>query len=226
MASVFEKYQANAYPFRYAGSLLIHTICGGIPSDEKVAEGWLKARLAGSDAVLQQMVGQVVVERGLTDLDEAIKVVDDLKHLNGFKRDDNGLYIEGRQLKAAIKEAASVALNAGKIKPAHNKKGWGTTNKGFLNWLPEHVFVVEDKLHLGVNEPSGVLQRFVQTFRGSAIQYEEYVTDAKVNFTVISDHDFTEEQWAMLWLTGQMQGLGATRSQGFGRYEVVRWDQL
>lgn len=29
----------------------------------------------------------------------------------------------------------------------------------------------------------------------------------------------------MLWLTGQQQGIGASRSQGFGRYEVVAWSK-
>lgn len=79
---------------------------------------------------------------------------------------------------------------------------------------------------LGVTEPTGVSQRFVHTFRGSGIQYEEYVTDAEIRFTVTTDYDFTEEQWAMLWLTGQQQGIGATRSMGFGRYEVIKWDRI
>lgn len=33
------------------------------------------------------------------------------------------------------------------------------------------------------------------------------------------------EQWAMIWLTGEQQGIGATRSQGYGRYTVTRWEQ-
>ena len=27
-------------------------------------------------------------------------------------------------------------------------------------------------------------------------------------------------------LTGEQQGIGASRSQGFGRYEVTRWDRI
>ncbi len=69
------------------------------------------------------------------------------------------------------------------------------------------------------------MQRFVSTFRGTGIQYEEYVEDAKINFTIASDYDFSEEEWAMLWLTGQEQGIGASRSQGFGRYKVIGWDK-
>jgi len=63
----------------------------------------------------------------------------------------------------------------------------------------------------------------VSTFRGTGIQYEEYVDDAKVDFTLMADHDFTEQEWATIWLTGEQQGIGASRSQGYGRYEVSKW---
>jgi hypothetical protein len=220
--SVFQKFQADAYPFRFSGQLHVGCIAGGTPTDPKVAEGWLKTKLGLTcDQLIQEKVAEVMVERGIT-ADEAVKEVDALKHLNGFKRDENGLYVEGRQLKAAIKEAASVAVAAGKL----TARGWGKTNKGLLSYVAEHIFVVEDRLHLGVAEASGVMQRFVHTFRGTGIQYEEYVEDAKVDFTVISDHDFTAKEWAAIWLTGEQQGVGASRSQGFGRYEVTRWDAL
>jgi hypothetical protein len=218
MSSTFAKFTAEAYPIRYRGQLLVHVIAGGTPTSEKVAEAWLRTKLAPSDDLIREAVAQTMVERGVT-AEEAAKVVSDEKHLNGFKRDENGLYIEGRQLKAAIKEAASVAVAAGKI----DARGWGKTNKGLLSYIAEHVFVVEDRLHLGVTEPTGIMQRFVHTWRGTGIQYEEYVENAKLSFTVITDHDFTDKQWAMLWLTGEQQGIGASRSQGFGRYEVTEW---
>jgi len=219
---VFAKFQPELFPFRFAGSLHIGCIAGGTPTDPNVAEGWLKTKLgADKDDLIREMVAQTMVERGVT-ADEATKLVDTQKHLNGFKRDDRGLYVEGRQLKAALKEAASCAVAAGKL----NGRGWGKTNKGLLSYLAEHVFVVEEKLHLGVTEASGINQRFVHTFRGSGIQYEEYVEDAKVDFTVMADHDFSERDWAAIWTSGEQQGIGASRSQGYGRYEVTRWDRL
>lgn len=51
------------------------------------------------------------------------------------------------------------------------------------------------------------------------------MSDAKLSFTVATDVEFSEDQWALLWLTGQEQGIGASRSQGYGKYEVVRWDK-
>lgn len=222
MTSVFASYEKKAWPHRFAGTMHVGTIAGGTPTDEKVAEAWLRTKLADSDDLIREAVATTMVERGIT-AEEAVKQVDSLKHLNGFKRDERGLYIEGRQLKAAIKEAANVAGSAGKLPTG---KVWGATKKGLLGFIAEHIFVVEDRLHLGVNEPSGIMQRFVHTFRGTGIQYEEYVEDAKVSFTVVSDHDFTDEQWAMLWLTGERQGIGASRSQGFGRYEITSWERI
>lgn len=219
--SAFAKYESDAYPLRFHGELLIGTIAGGTPTDERVAEAWIKTKLAPKDDLLREMVAETMIERGVT-ADEATKLVDIKKHLNGFKRDEQGLYIEGRQLKAAIKEAASVAVAAGKL----SGRGWGKTNKGLLSYVAEHVFVVENRLHLGVAEASGITQRFVHTFRGTGIQYEEYVADAKVSFTVRTDHAFTEKEWALIWLTGQEQGIGASRSQGFGRYIVTAWEPL
>lgn len=219
--SVFAKFASEMYPHRFSGQLHVGVIAGGTPTDPKVAEGWLKTKLGiDKDSVIREKVAEVMIERGLT-ADEATAIVSDTKHLNGFKRDERGLYIEGRQLKAALKEAASIAVAADKL----TLRGWGKTNKGLLSYLAEHVFVVEDRLHLGVTEASGIAQRFVHTFRGTGIQYEEYVEDAKIDFTVISDHDFTAKQWAAIWLAGEQNGIGASRSQGFGRYEVTRWDK-
>ncbi len=220
--SVFARFEKKNYPIRFEGTLHIGCIAGGTPTDPKVAEGWLKTKLGvDKDDLIREMVATTMVERGVT-ADEATTIVNQSKHLNGFRRDENGLYIEGRQLKAALKEAASIAVAAGAL----TARGWGKTNKGLLSYLAEHVFVVEERLHLGVTEASGIAQRFVHTFRGTGIQYEEYVEDAKVDFTVISDHDFTEKEWAAIWLTGEQQGIGASRSQGYGRYEVTRWERI
>lgn len=214
--SVFEKYKAKAYPYVFHVELLVGRIAGGTPTDPRVAEAWLKTKLGvDKDDLIREAVAEVMVERGV-GADEATAVVSQNKHLNGFRRDDNGLYIEGRQVKAAIKEAANVRWP---------KDRWGPSRKGTLSFFAEHVFCQEDRIPLGVTEPSGVAQRFVHTWRGSGIQYEEYVDDAKLAFTVATDHDFSKEEWALLWLTGEQQGIGASRSQGYGRYEVVRWDK-
>ena len=226
--SVFAKYEPKAYPYLYACELHVDMIAGGVPSDENVAEGWIRSKLAGSDDLIRDAVAKTMIERNIS-ADEAAEVVDKNKHLNGFKRDElsGELYIEGRQVKAALKEATNVAANEGKI----TTKGWGDPDnanykKGVKGWFPEHVFVIENRIYLGVKEPSGIQQRFVHAQHGTGIQYEEYVENVTLAFHVETDHAFTEEQLAMIWLTGQRQGIGASRSQGYGRYTVTRWDPV
>lgn len=227
---VFDKYRDSAWPYRYHGRLHVHSIAGGIPSDERTAESWIRAHLGDSrEEQIQQLVAQTMAERGVT-AEDAIPEVAKLVGLNGFKRDpDKGLFIEGRQLKSALKEAVSVAVAAGKIAvaPANSSrktKAYGTTAKGLISFFPEHVFVANDRLYLGVREPAGVVQRFVHTWRGDAISYEEYCENVQVDFTVVADWKFTEAEWAAIWLTGEKQGIGASRSQGFGTYTVTKWE--
>jgi hypothetical protein len=173
-----------------------------------------------------------ISEEDLTEL-AVQKAARDLAGLNMFKRLDGQLHIEGRQLKAALREAVSVAANAGKI----TTKNWGNPDnaaykKQLKGWFPEHVFVPDTTLFMyrpdgtPVTKEDGILQKFVHTHRGDAIGYEEYVDNALIRFTVKTDVDLTEEQWAMIWLTGQDQGLGASRSQGFGVYEMTGWKNI
>lgn len=191
--------------------------------NKNVAEGWLKTKLGDHDDVIRERIAERMAERSI-GLQEATDEVNEDLHLNGFHRDaETGeLYIEGRQLKAALKESSSIAVAAGKLP----SRGWGKTNKGIKSFLAEHVFVAEDRLGLGVTEPSGINQRFISTFRGTGIQYEEFVEGAEFGFTVLTDQELTEKDWAMIWLTGQQQGVGAARSQGYGRYEVLAWEPL
>lgn len=221
MASVFEKFVPVVLKNRYAGTIVVHHLVGGTPSDPRVAEGWIRSKLDSTDALIQDAVAEIMAERGL-DPDAAAEELARRKHLNGFKRDDNGLYIEGRQLKSCLKEAAGILIS----NLWANRK-WGSTRKGTLSFMPEHLCIDEDRLYLGVTEPTGIDQRFVSTWRGTGIQLEEFVDDAKISFTLSTDYDFTDEDWGQLWITAERQvGLGASRSQGFGRFEVVEWRKL
>ncbi len=274
-ASPFAKFQHKAWPFVYRGELVAARICGGVPSNERTAEAWIRAKLkdSRSESEVQALVRKTQEElrethkaagrkteaelaesleetAGAPKLDEAelteaaiSQVAADMAGFNMFKRVGSGpeykghpegaLYIEGRQLKAALKEAVAVAANAGKIRT----KNWGNPDnaaykKQLKGWFPEHVFVTDTILPLytedgtPVTEPNGVLQKFVHTHRGDAIGYEEYVEQAKLTFHVKTDVELTEEEWAMIWLTGQDQGLGASRSQGFGTYKVSGWEPV
>lgn len=224
----FDHLMAEAWPYRFQVTLAMDTIAGGVPSDPKVAEGWLRTKLQDPDDVIREAVAATMAERGVSAA-EATEIVDRQKHLNGFKRTPEGLlYIEGRQVKAAIKEAVNVAVAAGKIEG----KGWGKTRKGSSGFVAEHIVVSDDVITLTredgspVTGPDEVIQRFVHTFRGNGIQYEEVCRRVFLSFTLRTDWAFEEKFWGLMWLTGGFQGLGSSRSQGMGRYEVVGWDPI
>lgn len=228
MTSVFAQYQDRNYPHRFDGTLHINSIAGGVPMDPKVYEGHLRRKLApgGTDAAIASEVMAMMIENDISNT-EAIEAYAK-KGVVGFRRDEHGLWYPGAHLKAAIKEAASIAAAEGRIKA----RGWGQTshNKGILSWLSEHIFVVEDRLYLGVDRDSPrveVEQSFVHkmTPKGpiSAAQYTEVAYDVEVAFTIESDHDMPESDWAAIWTTAERNGLGAARKMGYGTFEVVAW---
>jgi len=225
MSSIFTTYRIKAWPFRYAGTLAVTDIHGGVPSDPKTVESWLRLKVEEKDSITQQVVAEIMTERGI-DAEAAVAELAKSK-VNGFHRDENGLYVPGNNLKACLKEAVMVAANAGKI----TTKGWGNPDnaafkKQIKGWFPEHVFVMEDRLYLGATEYDYIDQRFTRSQYGSSITREEVISKAVVSFTIETDYPFTDEQWAVIWLTAEQQGLGASRSQGFGRFEVIAWDRV
>ena len=225
--SVFDKYEKDVYQYNWHVELLIANIHGGVPSNPNVAKGWLKTKFKDKDEQIIELVQATMIERGLDPdediddttldglLDEAVK----MRQLSGFYRhpDTGELCIRGRHVKAMIKEAANIA---------YAKDRWGPTNKGTRSFFAEHVFVAEDWIPLGRSAPDGVDQRFVHTWRGDGIQYDEYVEDAKISFTVLTDYKFTAKEWGKLWVIAQHNGLGAARSQGYGTFSVERWDAV
>lgn len=219
----FDDLRIQAWPHQFQVTMEIPHIAGGTPSDTRVAEGWIKAKMGlENEQLIQEAVAKTMEERGISE-QEAIKEVSVNKHLNGFKRDKNGLYYEGRCLKAALKESFNVAADSGKI----DARGYGNNSrKGVTSFVAEHVFVVETKLYLGRTEPDGMTQKFVHTWRGSGIQYEEYCEDVTLKATIITDCDFSDREWAMVWLTMEQEGIGSSRSQGSGRFTATEWERL
>ena len=215
--SVFEKYKPSVYKNKWEGELLVSEIHGGVPTNPKQVEGWLKTKFSDNDEVISEMVAETMAERGLT-AEEAIELTAKEKNLVGFKRDPKfGLYIEGRQLKAALKEVSNVAWT---------DKKWGPTRKGTKSYIPEHLFIEEDRLYLGVHEPTDIFRSFVKTRFGSSFIAEEYVRDARIIFTMTTDLDMDAKDIGEMWVRAEMHGIGASRSQSFGRFEVVRWDKV
>jgi hypothetical protein len=206
-------------------------IVGGVPKDPHVIEGWLRARAGLDDAEeVRQAMLRTVAELGvdvrdgmsLDDLVRASEAVPTAKQTTGFKVGEHGLYVEGRQVKSMLKESTNVVFGG---------ERWGATKKGARAFLAERVFVEPDRLWLGVSEPTGIdlMIGHVSGPTGprSTLGYHEYVDRPELSFRVLVLRDCIEpEQWAEIWLHAQENGLGALRSQGFGRFNVEEWTRL
>ena len=92
-------------------------IMGGVPKNAKVIEAWIRSKTGvTNEAEIMHMMMRTLYELGLDveadatpeQIIEASKQVAGGKSAVGFKRDDKGLYIESRQIKALIKECVNI----------------------------------------------------------------------------------------------------------------------
>lgn len=258
--SVFADIRQRVFRYRYDVELYVYTLVGGTPTDQNVAEGWIRTKMGlNADDLIRAQVERTMDERGVTP-DQAIETVARNKHLNGFKRDPNTalslatqrraiadglvfesvrkrftptearatfgeLYIEGRHLKAMLKEATMIGVGSEQLEG----RSWGATKKALKGFLAEHVFVEEERVYLGRTEPDEIAQSFVSTFRGTGIKLEEHVEAVTVPFTIVCDYPFLEKDvdfFGKVLCIAEMNGLGSSRSQGFGRFVVTKFEDV
>ncbi len=235
--SVFAAAGAERYKHQWDVELHVSSLAGGVPVDANVTEGWLRTKLADTDDLIRDAVAETMAETGQT-VEEATATVAERRALTGFKRDKRGLYIEGRQIKSMIKENANIAWP---------KERWGKAAKGSKGFIAEHVFCLDVRVPLlrpleaGMDEGESVLapddvvvnQSFISTFRGTGISLTEVVPVCRLRFRLATDYDFSKKPderarnfWQHLWVGAEMNGLGAKRSQGYGRFVVTRFDPV
>jgi hypothetical protein len=207
-------------------------LIGGIPKDPKLIEGWLRTK-AGIEDPQEMRVAMLRTlaevgggtSAGALDADEIAQAASALvfqKRTTGFKIGLDGLYVEGRQVKAMLKESTNIVF-AG--------ERWGPTRKAAKAFFAERVFIDPDKLTLGVAEPTGV-EMVVGHLGGptgprSTLGNYEYVERPSLEFRVMVLRDcITADQWRAIWCHAQENGFGTLRSQGYGRFDVVQWECL
>jgi hypothetical protein len=214
-------------------------VVGGTPSNPKLIEGWLRAKMGVTqEQEVRNLTIQTLRDLGVSDevfenpeditfetLEAASEAIASKSNTTMFKRDANGLYIESRIVKAMLKECVAIVFPGG---TGGNK--WGDTKKGPKNATAEWVFVNPDHIALGVTAPTGV-DLSIGHISGpqgprSTLDYYEYVEQAEVTFEVVVLQDRVDQKhWPSIWRYAQENGLGAKRSQGFGRFDVLAWDR-
>jgi len=166
-------------------------------------------------------------------LSEAVDDAASEKKAQVFKRtvDGHHPYIEGRQVKALIKEATSIAYPRGahKFGQYKNTKGVTTGGKDPMAYVAERVFIAERPIVVA-DEVSGIdlAVGHIKDWKGdtrSTLGYFEYVEYPEITIEVeVSGDCLTEDQWSMIWSHAERQGLGARRSQGAGQFVTTRWE--
>lgn len=138
------------------------------------------------------------------------------------------LILEGRQLKAMLKEVTNILFAGEK---------WGTTRKGPKSFLAERVFIEEEAVILHkpdgqpFTEPSG-LEMMIGHVTGpqgprSTLGYHEHVEGALLSFTLLIAQDaIPHDAWPDLWVLAEQNGLGATRSQSYGKFDIRRFEVI
>ena len=185
---------------RYQVKIQAHRLTAGIPANEKMLQAWLEAHQAPLAAADQQteMLARLDVES---------------VHGVVFYRDASGTpCLEGRCLKASLKESANIL------------KGM-LEKKAYKSKLAERVFVEEELIPLAGDTLTSERPISVMTMQGprTSIKRYEYMLDVPMEYhiRILDDGVITADDVRALLEYGQMNGIGADRSQGSGQYDLL-----
>ena len=205
-------------------------VIGGIPAvglegadqdkERNILTCWIKKNLL--DATEED-----VAEKVEQTLEEAYKNQEEQSSTT-FKADAEGLYLEGRQVKAMFKEAGG-RLGLGKAVAGKRPS--------LKQDLHEALHVDEDCIRLmrdggPVLQPDGYEVRPIHVMgpQGprTSIKRCAYVEGAQVTFTVriLNVVTLSEEHLVDILAFAQDLGLGADRSQGNGKFAVVGFERI
>ena len=213
-------------------------IVGGIPTDPKLIEAWIAARMPEYSAAEREAIAKkTVAELGEATEDAAAGM------WTTFKRNASGIYIESRQIKAMIKEASNVMRELLTKAEAKAKGKEEKTSKSKYTNLrakaAERIYVEADVVPLltadgqPIPKPDGSEERpiHVMTPMGprNALKRVDYAgPGTKIRFSMryLADGLVDMELLNVLFEYAKWNGLGANRSQGDGRFEVLKLEEI
>jgi len=199
----------------------LHNGEAGAEKSRDIMAVWLRKALA------DKMSEEEIEALAAKTFDEAYKEGEE-ESSTTFKTDETGLYIEGRQVKAMLKEAG------GRLGLGKSVKGERPSLKQDLH---EALHVDEDAIHLmrdgqPLTVPDGCDARpiHVMTALGprTSIKRTDYVEQPVITFTVrvLQNVGVKEEHLMQILAFGQDLGLGADRSQGHGKFTVTAFERI
>lgn len=202
---------------------------GGIPAKKELLRKWVESRTLDSGKIKadEQTDKQVAEEEARNE--EAPAVPEEEDSWNRFHEDEKGLYIQTANVKALIRECLSV------IGILQKKRGSKQILQHGLEVQP--VGGRGSRLYLDRTAPDGREEKPIHVVgpQGprNAIKRTDYVEGAQFGFEVWIKHTSPQEtrhlgeaELKHALLLAQEDGLGADRSQGHGKFDVVWFEKI
>lgn len=226
---------------KYRVTLEFLTPCiGGVPNSLQLIEGWLGTKnIAKTAEELKVLTDATVAELGGV-VEEKASAMWTVFKVDPESVTDRGIYLEGRQVKAMFKESSNI-LREMLVKAGGGKKNKGEDRNRFTNLksrVAERLHVEEDTIYftraekkLPNSDGSSERPIHVQTPMGprTALKRTDYVNaGTTLSFTVktLNDGVVDAELLKLLLEFSGDNGLGADRSQGFGKFKTTLCELL
>lgn len=192
---------------------------GGTPKTKKMLEKWIESRTKHSDDLTRGQIEAAVEVMG----EEATE-----RSWMGFQEDSNGLFIDTNNIKAMLKQGGSML-------------GLFMKKRGTKQIMCEGMEVKSldggTRLYFEREEPDGYIEKpiHVMTAQGprTAIKRADFLEDVKLSFEVwvlttsASEVRHVGRAELVHVLTfSQENGLGADRSQGAGKFDVIDFQRV
>jgi hypothetical protein len=203
-------------------------LCGGTPKNPDLLQSWIAATTEHNDDATSE---QVKAAR------EALLEPTEEKSWIGFPGDSRGLFLWARQVKALFKECATL------LRVTEQKRG--------SKQIFQHAFEVKskltgapaDRLYITngdgkpVSKPTAFAEGpiHVSTAQGprTALKRVDYIVHAGLAFEVWvlktepgEKRHVGEAEIVKMLTFGQENGIGADRSQGHGKFDVVSFERV
>lgn len=197
-------------------------LCGGIPRNAETIKSWVESKTGFKDEKAEEMTKEAI---------EAMKEQLTESSWNGFKQDvAHGLYIEPRQVKAMLRESCTTLGIFKKQRGSKQIYQHGLEVKGVQHEQPSRIYL--DRLKPDGQDEGPI---HIMTAQGprSALKRLDYVEKAVIEFDLWrykthanETRHISHDNFVRILTFAQENGLGADRSQGHGKFDIIEFQQV
>jgi hypothetical protein len=192
-------------------------LCGGMPRNKELIKGWIEAKTGHKDEKAKALA-EADAELIVNEVAEKTWV--------GFPEDvELGLFMETRKIKAMLKQSASL------LQITKKKLG---SKQILAEGMEVKSVEGSDRIYFGKKEPDGTDESpiHVKTPQGprTALRRMDYMDQPTLKFDVWVLKTATQEkrhvgedELVQILKHAQENGLGAARSQGEGKFDVIEF---